>query len=142
MQNLYYCIRTIIQIAIGGDRLDWTFVGGLPIWSQLCDKIKRAIVLGEYKPNERIPGVRELAAEAQVNPNTMQRALAKLEEEGMLVTHGTGGRFVSADVERLCRIRKTMLGEAAREYLQKCAEFGITSKEAITIIEEEGDSVG
>jgi len=122
--------------------LDWNFVSGIPIWSQLCDKLRRSIILGVYRPNEKMPGVRELAAEAQVNPNTMQRALAKLEEEGMLITHGTCGRFVSGDDDKLRRARKMMLRDAANDYMHKCAELGIPLEEAILILKEEGDSIG
>lgn len=122
--------------------MEWNFVGGLPIWSQLCDKIKRGIILGEYKPNEKIPGVRELAAMAQVNPNTMQRALVKLEEEGIVVTRGTGGRFVCADEKMLLGIRRNMLEGVINDYFRKCAELGVTRREAIEILEEEGDNIG
>ncbi len=122
--------------------MDWNFVGGIPIWSQLCDKLRQSIILGVYKPNERMPGVRELAAEAQVNPNTMQRALARLEEEGMLITHGTSGRFVSGNEEMLHRARKIMVSDAANDYLHKCAELGISREEAIMILKEEGDTIG
>lgn len=122
--------------------MDWSFVNGIPIWSQLCDKIRRSIILGVYRPNERMPGVRELAAEAQVNPNTMQRALARLEEEGMLITRGTSGRFVSGDEEMLRRARKMMVRDAARDYLRRCAELGISCEESILILKEEGDTIG
>lgn len=122
--------------------MEWNFVGGLPIWSQLCDKIKRGIILGEYKPNEKIPGVREFAAMAQVNPNTMQRALVKLEEEGIVVTRGTGGRFVCADEKMLLGIRRNMLEGVINDYFRKCAELGVTHREAIEILEEEADNIG
>lgn len=122
--------------------LNWNFEAGIPIWSQICEKLRRSIILGEYQPYERIPGVRELAAEAQVNPNTMQRALAKLEQEGILITRATSGRFVSGDGEMLARARKAMVSEAASHYLTKCAELGISREEAIVILKEEGDSIG
>ena len=122
--------------------LNWTFEGGIPIWWQICEKLRRSIILGEYQPYDRIPGVRELAAEAQVNPNTMQRALAKLEDEGLIVTRATNGRFVSADTEMIRLARKAMVSEAASNYLNKCAEIGISREEAISILQEEGDNIG
>ena len=56
----------------------------VPIYLQLIEKIQRMIVTGEWRAGERIPAVRELALAFGVNPNTMQRALAELERDGLL----------------------------------------------------------
>ena len=67
--------------------MKWEFKNGIPIYLQIIDQIKRQIVSGELAPGSRIPAVRDLAKEAGVNPNTMQRALTQLEQEGLLYTH-------------------------------------------------------
>ena len=74
--------------------MDWTIVAGRPVYLQLIEQLELAIITGEYPPGEKIPGVRDLAAQAQVNPNTMQRALAELEARGLLETQRTAGRTV------------------------------------------------
>ena len=79
--------------------MDWTIVAGRPVYLQLIEQLELAIITGEYPPGEKIPGVRDLAAQAQVNPNTMQRALAELEARGLLETQRTAGRTVTSDTE-------------------------------------------
>ena len=78
--------------------MEWSIVAGRPVYLQLIEQLELAIVVGEYPPGEKIPGVRDLAAQAQVNPNTMQRALAELERTGLVYTQRTAGRFVTEDV--------------------------------------------
>ena len=75
--------------------MDWTFRNDLPIYSQLVDRIKLAIVSGALPPGERLASVRDLATEAGVNPNTMQRALQELERQGLVFSQRTAGRFVT-----------------------------------------------
>ena len=77
--------------------MDWTFRGDQPIYAQLMQRIKQGIVSGDLPPGSRLPSVRELATEAGVNPNTMQRALQELEREGMVYSQRTAGRFVTED---------------------------------------------
>ena len=74
------------------------FESNRPIYLQIVDEIKSRIVSGSYEPGEKLPSVRDFAAELSVNPNTMQRALAQLESEGLIYTERTSGRFVSKDV--------------------------------------------
>ncbi len=77
--------------------MKWTFTGDAPIYAQLMEQLKAGIVSGEFPPGGRLPSVRELAAEAGVNPNTMQRSLAELEREGLVVSQRTAGRFVTEE---------------------------------------------
>jgi len=114
--------------------MGWNFEPGRPVWTQICDRVRSDIVQGAYKPFQKLPGVRDLAFEAAVNPNTMQRALAELEGEGLIVTRGTSGRFVSGDTELLKTVRDGLLRSAAEEYYEKCAAFGATGEEAEQIL--------
>ena len=78
--------------------MEWNFRSDLPIYSQLVERIKLGIVSGSFRPGERLPSVRDMAAEAGVNPNTMQRALQELERDGMVYAQRTAGRFVTEDM--------------------------------------------
>ena len=77
--------------------MDWKFSDDRPIWLQLSEQLARRIVTGTYPPGSKLPSVRELAAEAGVNPNTMQRALAQLEQDGLAKADRTAGRTVTGD---------------------------------------------
>ena len=75
--------------------MKWDFSSDAPIYAQLILQIKVGIVSGAFPPGERLPSVRDLATEAGVNPNTMQRALTELERDGLVYSQRTAGRFVT-----------------------------------------------
>lgn len=81
--------------------MDWRFTDDRPIWLQLTEQLTRRIITGVYPPGSRLPPVRELAAQAGVNPNTMQRALAQLEQDGLAFADRTAGRLVTEDTSVL-----------------------------------------
>ena len=74
--ELCYCITVLIQLMFGGDAMPWSFEESRPIYTQLVERIQRRIVTGAYPQGGRLPSVRDLAQEAGVNPNTVQRAFA------------------------------------------------------------------
>ena len=80
--------------------MKWQFSNSAPIYAQLIEQIKMAIVSGEFPAGERLPSVRELAAETGVNPNTMQRAMTELERDGLVYSQRTAGRFVTENTHR------------------------------------------
>lgn len=86
--------------------MEWEFQDGLPIWQQLYETLRREISTGGYAPGSKMPAVRELAAQAGVNPNTMQRALSQLESDGLLITNRTAGRTVTEDSQTLQQVRR------------------------------------
>ena len=110
--------------------MEWVFNGDRPIWIQLHEQLRQRIVTGVYPSGERLPAVRELAAEAEVNPNTMQRALAQLEADGLALTNRTAGRVVTDNEEVLKMERMKMAQERIREYLESMAVLGFTVEEA------------
>lgn len=73
------------------------FDNGLPIYLQIVKEMTLRALSGAIKPGEKIPPVRELAAEFGVNPNTMQRAMAEMEREGLVYTERTSGRFLTKE---------------------------------------------
>ena len=116
--------------------MNWKFSGDRPVYQQIMELMRGGIVKGELPPGGKVPSVRELAAQAQVNPNTMQRAMTELEREGLLVSGGTSGRTVTEDPEVLEKMRKEILQDLARECAEKFMVFGITPSQAAQLLLE------
>ena len=117
--------------------MDWQFTEDRPIWQQLTDQLALRILKGEYPPGERLPGVRELAAQAGVNPNTMQRALAQLEADGLAVGSRTAGRTVTQDVTIIEAAAKARARTAVRVCLETLEELGCGGEAALVLVKEE-----
>lgn len=98
--------------------MEWNFKDGIPIYAQIIDEMTMRIASNAYAPGEKLPSVRELAMDAGVNPNTMQRALAELERRGLVYSERTSGRFVTKEEEVLDNLHE----ELARKYFQEFAE--------------------
>ena len=107
-----------------------------PIWVQLASEFYRRIVVGEWVAGAKIAGVRELAGELGVNPNTAQRALSELEREGLCRSERTTGRFVTADQARIDNLRADLAGEAADSFISRARGFGMDQAQAQDLIEE------
>ena len=88
--------------------MGWTLDKNRPIYLQLVETLQSRIVSGAYPPGAKIDSVRDLAAEAAVNPNTMQRALAELEQSGLLRAERTAGRFVTEDKTLIADVRRQL----------------------------------
>lgn len=114
--------------------MQWKFNGSRPVYMQIMEHIRGAILVGEFPPGARIPPVRDFAAQAQVNPNTMQRALLELEREGLLVTSGTMGRFVTDDTAILDNMRKTAVDAIIRASAQQFRALGLTMQQAANML--------
>ena len=102
--------------------MQWQLEGDRPIYQQLVDQIMMQIVSGQRKAGDKVPAVRELAAEAGVNPNTMQRALADLERQGLLYTNRTSGRYVTEDEEMITKIRERIAEERICAFLESMSD--------------------
>ena len=116
--------------------MNWKFSGDRPVYQQIMALIRGAVLRGELPPGGKIPSVRDLAAEAQVNPNTMQRAMTELEREGLLVSGGTSGRTVTDDPQVLEQMRNRTLDELAQECAEKFMVFGITPAQAAQLLRD------
>ena len=103
---------------------------------QLVEQLELALVAGEFPPGSRIPPVRELAADAGVNPNTMQRALQELESRGLLQAQRTAGRTVTADDAALHALRRRRAQTLARAFLHQMHALGLTEAEIETLLRE------
>ncbi len=116
--------------------MDWTFNNDMPIYSQLVDKIKLSIVSGQLPPGEKMSTVRELAAEAKVNPNTMQRAFQELEREGLVFSQRSSGRFVTEDMEAIMKAKRDMAQTYIRSFVESMEKLGFTQEEIIKLIKD------
>lgn len=117
--------------------MPWQFNHREPVFLQIANRLRWEILRGVYSPEEQFPAVRQLAALAAVNPNTMQKALTLLEDEGLLYTRGTVGRFVTSDAAVLDALGERMRRETVRAWVNEAHELGISTEELIRYIQEE-----
>lgn len=105
---------------------------------QIMDEIKARIVSGRYKPGERIPSVRDLAEEARVNPNTMQKALYEIEREGYVISLRTSGRFITDNEDIIRQLKKTSCNSVFSSFTEEMQKMNIPFGEALRLLEEYG----
>ena len=115
----------------------WNLQSDRPIYAQLVEQIQRMIVTGVFPAGSRLPSVRELAVEAAVNPNTMQRALARLEEDGLLYTQRTSCRYVTEETNRIMQAKEAMAGELIRQFIENMEKLGYTREQAVELIKRQ-----
>lgn len=115
--------------------MEWQFDSNMPIYTQLVDKIKLAIVSGEYTRGQRLAAVRDLASEAGVNPNTMQRAFQELERLGLVYTQRSNGRFVTEDEDVIETTKKALAEESIRSFMDSMQRIGYTREDIIRLLE-------
>lgn len=115
----------------------WNLDSDRPIYAQLLERIQLQIVSGIYPPGGKLPSVRELAAEASVNPNTMQKAFAELERSGLIVTKRTSGRFVTEDTSMIAQTRTSLAREEVNAFIQKMKSLGFEPRDVIRLLQAE-----
>ena len=115
----------------------WNLQSDRPIYAQLVDQIQHMIVTGIFPAGSRLPSVRELAAEAAVNPNTMQRALVKLEEDGLLYTQRTSGRYVTEETERIMEVKRALAEELIQQFVENMNRLGYTREQSVELLKKE-----
>lgn len=117
--------------------MSWQFSNDRPVYLQIMEVIKLRIVTNVYKAGEKLPSVREFAEEAQVNPNTMQKALSELEREELIFSQRTSGRYVTCDTDKIKTLRNRMAESVVSEFLEKMTGLGFDKQEIIDIIKTE-----
>lgn len=115
----------------------WNLNSDRPIYAQIVEVIQLQIIAGVYKPGEKMPSVRELAMDAGVNPNTMQKALSELERSGLVMAQRTSGRVVTEDLGMIKDIRNNLAKEQVREFIDKMKEMGFEREEIVKLLEQE-----
>jgi DNA-binding transcriptional regulator YhcF (GntR family) len=122
--------------------MEYVFDNERPIYIQLVDMIRIDIVSGKFKKGQKIPSVRELALIMKVNPNTMQKALAELENEKLIYTERTNGKYVTEDEELIENVKKELAQEKVNNYLSSMKNIGISYELAIKYLQELGGKDG
>ena len=116
--------------------MPWKFDNNRSIYVQLVEKIQNRIITGIYAPGSRLASVRELAGEAEVNPNTMQKALAELERTGLVHAVRTSGRFVTEDQKMIENLKKESAMEIIHEFREKMKALGYDDEAVINLMKE------
>lgn len=121
--------------------MTWKLDSDRPIYAQLLEQIQMQIVSGQYSSGSKLPSVRELAAQAGVNPNTMQKAFAELERVGLIQTVRTTGRFVTEDTLLIQNIRQSLAREQLAAFFRNMEQLGYQKEEILSFLKtayEEG----
>ena len=120
--------------------MGWKFDQNKPMFLQIASRIRNDIILGVYKPDEQLPSVRQIASEAAVNPNTVQRAILMLQEEKLLYPRTTVGLFVTSDTAAIEAAKVEIKRTTAKKLIKEALAVGITADELIGFIKEETTS--
>ena len=116
--------------------MPWNLDNNRPIYLQLVERIQMDIVSGVYHAGDNLPSVRELAADAAVNPNTMQKAFTELERSGLVYTQRTNGRYITEDQERISRVREELARECTQSYLSNIRRLGYEREQALALAQK------
>lgn len=119
--------------------MEWKLDDSRPIWPQLKDQLIIAIVAGKYTMGGSFPTVRELAEDAGVNRNTMQRALSELENEGFVITNRTAGRTVTTDEGLVLRMKEKIAKQNIDQFIREMAAIGYSADDVVKMIKERGE---
>ena len=116
--------------------MPWNLDDSRPIYLQLMERIQHDIISGVYQPGDKLPSVRDLALDAAVNPNTMQKALSELERGGLVYSHRTSGRFITDDSTLLKKIKTDLAQEYINSFLGQMRHLGLNDSETLEMIKE------
>lgn len=116
--------------------MEFNFEMDRPIYIQLVEQLKSYIILGKLQPGSRIPSVREFALQAKVNPNTMQKALMELEDDGLIYTERTNGKFVTENKDLIEKVKKELAQQVTSKYIESMKKLGISKQEVKKYLEE------
>ena len=118
----------------------WQFNSERPIYTQLLEKILFLIISGRYPAGRKLPSVRDLASEASVNPNTMQRAMAELERSGLIYSQRTAGRFVTDDGVLIQKMKESIAREKILVFFQEMEQLGYSPSQSVSLVHKIQDS--
>ena len=114
--------------------MPWNLDSDRPIFIQIIEKIQIDIISGVYKSGDKLPSVRELAAEASVNPNTMQKALSELERTGLVYSQRTSGRFITEDKNMINELKSELAKEIILSFFENMQKLGFQKEDAILLM--------
>lgn len=116
--------------------MKWILDSDRPVYIQLIEQIQAEIISGNFKPGDKLPSVRDLAAQATVNPNTMQKALAELERSGLVYTNRTSGRFITSDEDMIKKLKEQSAKDKIHDFLDRMKQLGFNPEETLVLIQE------
>lgn len=116
--------------------MEWELDDSRPIYLQLIEQMEFRIISGVYNIGQKLPSVRDMAEEAAVNPNTMQRALSELERTGLIYTRRAVGRFITEDVELIKEIKEKFAIEQVNKFFSNMKKIGFDNLKSIEIAEK------
>lgn len=115
--------------------MDFNFDNNLPIYLQLVEQLELYIISGQFSPGDKLPSVRVLAAQAKVNPNTMQKALQELEDKRLIITERTNGKFVTDDQKFIRKQQEKLAQQKITKFLHEMQGIGFSCHEIINILQ-------
>jgi DNA-binding transcriptional regulator YhcF (GntR family) len=116
--------------------MQWEINSDRPVYVQLIEQIQAGIISGYFKPGDKLPSVRDFAADAAVNPNTMQKALSELERTGLIYTNRTSGRLITSDTKLIEDLRKQSARSQIIEFVDRMMLLGFQPDEILQLIEQ------
>ena len=116
--------------------MPWNLDDSRPIYLQLMERIQHDIISGVYQPGDKLPSVRDLALDAAVNPNTMQKALSELERDGLVHSRRTSGRFITEDETMLKNLRDELASRHIQDFMEKMKQLGFQEKETLEKLQD------
>ena len=116
--------------------MPWNLDSSRPIYLQIIERVQMDIITGRYQPGDKLPSVRDLAQEAAVNPNTMQKALSELERSGLIYSQRTSGRFITEDKELIHQMKKELAAAEVSAFVAHMKQLGITPEESRQLLAE------
>lgn len=116
--------------------MPWNLDSSRPIYLQIIERVQMDIITGRYQPGDKLPSVRDLAQEAAVNPNTMQKALSELERSGLIYSQRTSGRFITEDKELIHQMKKELAAAEVSAFVAHMKQLGITLEEIRQLLAE------
>lgn len=116
--------------------MPWNLDSSRPIYLQIIERVQMDIITGRYQPGDKLPSVRDLAQEAAVNPNTMQKALSELERSGLIYSQRTSGRFITEDKELIHQMKKEFAAAEVSAFVAHMKQLGITPEEIRQLLAE------
>jgi DNA-binding transcriptional regulator YhcF (GntR family) len=114
--------------------MQWNLNSERPVYLQLIEQMQAGIISGYFKPGDKLPSVRDLAADATVNPNTMQKAFTELERTGLVYTNRTSGRYITSDEKLIKELKEQSAKNEIKDFLNKMKQLGLDTEEIIELI--------
>lgn len=114
--------------------MQWNIDSERPVYIQLIEQIQAGIISGHFKLGDKLPSVRDLASEAGVNPNTMQRALSELEQTGLVYSNRTSGRYITSDIELINKLKEQSAKDIVLDFIEKMNQIGYNNEEILECV--------